>query len=65
MTGWQLCDNDKSCVHVFSNGEFLHSFGCGEDGEKVLLRPHRVCVAGQYVFVADYGKHCSPRRENM
>ena len=47
-----------SCVHVFSNGEFLHSFGCGENGEKVLSSPHGVCVAGQYVYVANYGKHC-------
>ena len=53
-----VSDYDKSCVHVFSNGEFLHSFGCGKDGEKVLSSPHGVCVAGQYVYVADYGKHC-------
>ena len=53
-----VSDNDKSCVHVFSNGEFLHSFGCGEDGEKVLSDPRGVCVAGQYVYVANYGKHC-------
>ena len=53
-----VSDYGKSCVHVFSNGEFLHSFGCGEDGEKVLSSPHGVCVAGQYVYVANYGKHC-------
>ena len=53
-----VADCGKSCVHVFSNGEFLHSFGCGEDGEKVLSRPHGVCVAGQYVYVVKYGKHC-------
>ena len=52
-----VSDSRKSCVHVFSNGEFLHSFGCGEDGG-VLLCPYGVCVAGQYVYVADYGKHC-------
>ena len=51
-------DHDKSRVHVFSNGEFLHSFGCGEDGEKVLLCPRGVCVAGLYVYVVNYGKHC-------
>ena len=53
-----VSDYRKSCVHVFSNGEFLHSFGCGEDGEKVLSNPHGVCVAGQYVYVVDHGKHC-------
>ena len=53
-----VSDMDKSCVHVFSNGEFLHSFGCGEDGEKVLSSPRGVCVAGQYVYVANYRKHC-------
>ena len=53
-----VSDHGKSCVHVFSNGEFLHSFGCGEDGEKVLSSPYGVCVAGQYVYVANHGKHC-------
>ena len=53
-----VSDYGKSCVHVFSNGEFLHSFGCGEDGEKVLASPHDVCVAGQYVYVTDHEKHC-------
>ena len=48
-----VSDYVKSCVHVFSNGEFLHSFGCGEGGEKVLSRPcgvymcsWSVCVCG-------------------
>ena len=53
-----VSDHRKSCVHVFSNGEFLHSFGCGEDGEKVLSGPYGVCVAGQYVYVANCGKNC-------
>ena len=53
-----VSDYDKSCVHVFSNGEFLHSFGCGKDGEKVLSHPHGLCVAGQYVYVVNWGKYC-------
>ena len=53
-----VSDDDESCVHAFSNGEFLHSFGCGEDGEKVLSSPRGVCVAGQYVYVANYGNDC-------
>ena len=53
-----VSDYGKSCVHVYSNGEFLYSFGCGEDGEKVLASPHGVCVAGRYVYVVDHGKHC-------
>ena len=53
-----VSDRDKFCVHVFSNGEFLHSFSCGEDSKKVLSRPHGVCVAGQYVYVGDYAKNC-------
>ena len=53
-----VSDRGKSCVHVFSNGEFLHSFGCCEDGEKVLSRPRGVCVDGQYVYVANWRKDC-------
>ena len=53
-----VSDYGKSCVHVFSNGEFLHSFGCGEDGEKVLSSPHGVCVVGQYVYMTNYRKNC-------
>ena len=52
-----VSDRGKSCIHVFSNGEFLHSFGCGEDGEKVLSSPYGVCVAGQYVYVVNYRKN--------
>ena len=47
---------NKSCVHVFSNSEFLRSFGCDED--VVLDSLHGVCVAGQYVYVADWEKDC-------
>ena len=53
-----VSDYGKSCVHVFSNGEFLHSFGCGEDSEKVLSCPHGLCVASQYVYVTDWEKDC-------
>ena len=44
-----VSDWDKSCVHLFSNGEFLHSFGCSEDGEKVSCQcmcSWSVCVCG-------------------
>ena len=42
-------------IVVFNNnGIFLNSFGCDENHEKKLISPWGVCVAGQYVFVADY-----------
>ena len=51
-------DYGMDCVHVFSNGgEFLHSFGQGGDGVK-LMSPLGVCVVGQYVYVASYFDHC-------
>ena len=34
-------------------GEFLRSFGCDEKGVERLKSPWGVCVAGQYVYVAD------------
>ena len=47
---------ENSSVQVFSNhGEFLCSFGCDEKGVARLKYPRGVCVAGQYVYVADYG----------
>ena len=43
-----------SSIQVFSNkGEFLRSFGCDKKGVKRLKYPCGVCVAGQYVYVAD------------
>ena len=46
----------NSSIQVFSNdGEFLRSFGCDENGVARLKYPRGVCVAGQYVYVADYG----------
>ena len=46
----------KSSIQVFSNnGEFLHSFGCDENGVRKLKYPWCVCVAGQYVYVTDRG----------
>ena len=47
---------ENSIIQVFSNGgEFLRSFGCDENGGKNLKSPCCVCVAGQYVYVADDG----------
>ena len=48
----------NSSVQVYSNdGEFLRSFGCDEKGVERLKRPYDVCVAGQYMYVADDGVH--------
>ena len=45
-------------IRVLSvDGDLLHSFGCDENGVKPLSRPLGVCVAGQYVYVADGGLH--------
>ena len=48
-----VSDMDKSCVHVINNGKFKKSL-IGRDKKC----PCGVCVAGQYVYVTDYGKHC-------
>ena len=49
-----ICDNGKSCVHVFSNGgEFLRSFDCDGAG----VKKHSVCVCGQYVYVTNHSGH--------
>ena len=48
-----VTDYDNSAIRVFSiDGDLLRSFGCDENGVKKLSRPHSVCVAGQYVYVA-------------
>ena len=45
-------------IQVFSNrGEFLRSFGRDENGVNKLNRPCGVCVAGQYVYVANRYNH--------
>ena len=49
-----VIDHDNSVIRVFSiDGDLLRSFGCDENGVKKLKRPRGVCVAGQYVYVAD------------
>ena len=51
-----VCDRNNSVIQVYSkDGEFLRSFGCDENGVRRLKSPYGVCVAGQYVYVADYG----------
>jgi tripartite motif-containing protein 2/3/tripartite motif-containing protein 71 len=47
----------RGCVHVFSSGEYLHSFGQSGDGVKKLSGPIGVCVVGQYVYVASHYGH--------
>ena len=45
-------------IQVFSNsGEFLRSIGCDENGVNRLNGPCGVCVAGQYVYVANWNNH--------
>ena len=40
------CNEDNSCGNVYTNeGQFLHSFGCNEDGVKKLKGPRDVCVS--------------------
>ena len=47
---------EKSRVQILSNdGVFLGSLGCDENGVKKLRSPRGICVAGQYVYVADVG----------
>ena len=49
-----VSDRGNSSVQVFSNdGEFLRFFGCDEKGVARLKHPLGVCIAGQYVYVAD------------
>ena len=43
---------------MFSNGgQFLRSFDSDEDGVRKFMTPCGVCVAGQYVYVADNSYH--------
>ena len=51
-----VTDYYYSVIRVFNiDGDFLRSFGCDKNGVKKLNRPRGVCVAGQYVYVADDG----------
>ena len=51
-----VCDSENSVIQVYSkDGELLRSFECDEKGVKRLKCPWGVCVAGQYVYVADFG----------
>ena len=51
-----VCDYFNSCIVVLSNsGEFLHLID--SSGVIKLRCPCGVCVAGQYVYVADWDKH--------
>ena len=53
-----VSDCIDSCIHVLSNsGEFLRSIGCDENGMNKLNCPYGVCVAGQYVYVANWDNH--------
>ena len=53
-----VSDKKNSCIHVLSNGgECLRSFGQDGDGVYKLKRPLDVCVAGQYVYVANSDIH--------
>ena len=53
-----VADFSNSLIRVFNiNGDLLRSFGCDENGVKKLSGPRGVCVAGQYVYVADGGLH--------
>ena len=53
-----VSSHGNSSVQVYSNdGEFLRSFSCDEKGVARLKSPYAVCVAGQYVYVADGGVH--------
>ena len=52
------CNEDNSCGNVYTNeGQFLHSFGCNEDGVKKLKGPRDVCVSSQYVYVSNWHGH--------
>ena len=53
-----VCDCSNSVIQVYSkDGVLLRSFGCDENGGRRLKSPRCVCVAGQYVYVTDYGAH--------
>ena len=50
-----VSERNNSSIKVFSNGgEFLRSF---EKGVNILNEPCGVCVAGQYVYVANWKNH--------
>ncbi len=47
-------DSDKHLVRVFNkDGVILRSFGCGDNGVKMMENPWGICVSGQFVYVTD------------
>ena len=53
-----IWDFSNSVIQVYSkDGELLRSFGCDENGVRRLKSPCGVCVAGQYMYVADPSVH--------
>ena len=45
-----VTDMTNSCIHAFSNNSvFLHSFGCDDNGEKMLYSPVSAASMGMYV----------------
>ncbi len=51
-------DHIKHMVRVFSkDGVLLRSFGCDNNGVKILKNPRGVCVSGQFVYITNYHGH--------
>ncbi len=45
-------------IRVFNkNGVSLRSFGCDDNGVKIMKKPLGICVSCQFVYIADCGSH--------
>ncbi len=53
-----VCNFGGNCIQVFNTqGDILYSFS-GNTSHK-LERPHSICIAGDFVYVTDWGNvHC-------
>ncbi len=51
-------NGSKRMVRVFNkDGVILRSFGCGDNGVKLMRSPWGICVSGQFVYVTNVKGH--------
>ncbi len=51
-------DSSNCLIRVFNkNGVFLLSFGCDDNGVKIMNKPCGICVSGQFVYVTNVEGH--------
>ncbi len=51
-------DSSNCLIRVFNkNGVFLRSFGCDNNGVKIMKKPFGICVSCQFVYITNSGSH--------